>query len=904
MKTNLITPQVISRVRDILRVKGNREIEMVPCIFHEDTAPSLAVYFTPGDEHIHCFGCGKHLSFISLIMEAENKEFIEVLQEFGLAKNPHQEIFWSLTRAAQKVLEEDGVVLVDEKEVLAKSYLTEQRGIPAELISRFRIGCVSSLFGGEVVAERLKTRYKMSDLERSGLFQEGAFAIQPGYIIFPLLNRGEPHAFIYRTYGEDKKFKRTHRTKWLSDTVLWNQDALRHSERVFICEGIEDALSIIAQGEAAVATLGAQVSQEQKEKLAKSGAGKFIVSFDADSPGRKGAGDLIRFLKGSGKEVGEYVPLQGKDANEEIRQGVLDVLGTETQHFSKFEDRDDGIYKLQDDSYRRISNFTFSVEGLSEPEAHEKQLLIHLKVANPVFLKETDGEVYFPLPISSLSEKRQFMSYFLSQEVVQATGPGSDFVEYLQDKATAADLPYFFDLEDRGCVDIAGKKLFVGSNGAFDSDGRFYDGLNGLLEVGGTRISLVREYGEPKIEVVEPQEQDFGSLIDFFQTFNPSQKVVLAWALAAPFAEQIYRELAFFPILWVWGEQGAGKSTFLSYIQGLFTRIRTLKQPTGLMTRVEDSSPEGWARRLSSVVNLPIIIDDFRAGMYHERGLFSLARSVYDRTVGVKGTIRSKQKTGSHRAVEERHSKSVLAFTSQGIPRDPALQERCLLVEFSKDELNLKQEQAFRATFDTLLQFGYSVVRAALQGKQILRPSDREWILATTERREKNIRFIEAVIKHFFGKRHTDAVRQHLTSQLDEMSDQDDWFRFLKLTEDLLNKSYVERGIHFGMVGGKFWIAIGPTLAEVKKHLRDEEIPQNSRALGRLAAKRGGTEGRVYIHPKNGDSMQVRVRLFPPTTPTGKILAEWCGELVYSEQGEFQNANLNENDDRDVLSSL
>jgi len=904
MRKSPVNEALVSRVREILGVKGSREIEMVPCIFHEDKKPSLAVYFTRGDEHIHCFGCGKHLSFISLIMEVENKEFVEVLQEFGLAENKHQEIFWAFTRLAQRVLEEDGVVLVDGEEVSAKDYLIEERGIPAELISRFRIGCVSSLFEEEAVAETLKARFKMSDLEKSGLFQKGSFAIQPGYIVFPLLNRGEPHAFAFRTYGEGKDFRRTPRAKWISNTVFWNQDALRHSERVFICEGIEDALAILSQGEAALATLGAQVSQEQKEILARSGVGAFIICFDADTGGRKGASELFHFLKGTGKEIGEYVPLQGKDVDEEIRKGVLDVLETKTEHFSEFEDRADGIYKFQGDSYRRVSDFTFSVEGISDPDAHEKQVLIHLKVQNPVFLKETEGEIYFSLPIAALSEKRQFKSYLLSQEIVRWMGSESDFVRYLQEKATAKPLSHFFVLEERGCVDIAGERLFVGSNGAFDGMGQFYNGSDGLIEVEGKRVYLAREYGEPKIEVVEPRDEDLSALKDFFQTLNPSQKAVLAWMLAAPFAEQIYRELAFFPILWVWGEQGAGKSTFLSYVQGLFTRIRTLKQPTGLMTRVEDSSTEGWARRLSTVVNLPIIVDDFRAGMYNERGLFSLARSVYDRTVGVKGTIRSKQKKGTHRAVEERRLRAVLAFTSQTIPRDPALQERCLLVEFSKDELDLAQEQVFRETFDTLLQFGYSVIQAALRGEAIITAADKRWILATTERREKNIRFIEAVMSHFFAKEHIGTVRQHLANQMNEITEQDDWFHFLKLAGDLLNKGYIERNIHFGAYGAKFWIAVGPTLTEVKKHLRDEEIPPNSYALGRLAAKRGGETGRVYIRPRNSESsVQVKVRFFSPTSPTGMILAEWCGEGSYSEPRDIDDPRktIFGTDDDDIL---
>jgi hypothetical protein len=43
------------------------------CPFHKEKTPSCKVF----TDHIHCFGCGKHINSIGYLMETQNKTFID-----------------------------------------------------------------------------------------------------------------------------------------------------------------------------------------------------------------------------------------------------------------------------------------------------------------------------------------------------------------------------------------------------------------------------------------------------------------------------------------------------------------------------------------------------------------------------------------------------------------------------------------------------------------------------------------------------------------------------------------------------------------------------------------------------------------------------------------------------------
>jgi len=76
---------------------------------------------------------------------------------------------------------------------------------------------------------------------------------------------------------------------------LIGKQATAHST-IWITESEIDALSLISQGEFAVAIMGSHISEEQCKELERSPFRKFIIATDNDEAGRKGASQIKQML--------------------------------------------------------------------------------------------------------------------------------------------------------------------------------------------------------------------------------------------------------------------------------------------------------------------------------------------------------------------------------------------------------------------------------------------------------------------------------------------------------------------------------------------------------------------------------------------------------------------------------
>ncbi len=77
---------------------------------------------------------------------------------------------------------------------------------------------------------------------------------------------------------------------------LFPQGIATPDSEIWITESEIDALSLIAQGEYAVAIMGSHISEEQCKELEKSPFRRFVIATDNDDAGRKGASQLKRLL--------------------------------------------------------------------------------------------------------------------------------------------------------------------------------------------------------------------------------------------------------------------------------------------------------------------------------------------------------------------------------------------------------------------------------------------------------------------------------------------------------------------------------------------------------------------------------------------------------------------------------
>ena len=179
-------------------------------------------------------------------------------------------------------------------------YLTQERGIPAEVIARHpeEIG----------YSEHARPWGK-------GEYKAVIFRTSPTSCVFRFL---KPVQMGDSTVKESSgKGQHKH---------LWNPAALQSGRPVFIAEGILDALSIETAGGEAVALQGtggnALFAEIEKLRAAGKAAPVLVDALDTDAPGRENAARLKRDAAARGVIVAEGAGIAGtcKDANDALRQ--------------------------------------------------------------------------------------------------------------------------------------------------------------------------------------------------------------------------------------------------------------------------------------------------------------------------------------------------------------------------------------------------------------------------------------------------------------------------------------------------------------------------------------------------------------------------------------------------------
>jgi len=104
-----------------------------------------------------------------------------------------------------------------------------------------------------------------------------------GYLIVPFISAGKLIYYLGRNFmGGLMRYKNPPAEKFGvgKSTVIWNEDALRTEDKIYVMEGVFSALTLKDFG---VAVLGKSPSTHQVSKLIKSNASEIVLCFDPDA---------------------------------------------------------------------------------------------------------------------------------------------------------------------------------------------------------------------------------------------------------------------------------------------------------------------------------------------------------------------------------------------------------------------------------------------------------------------------------------------------------------------------------------------------------------------------------------------------------------------------------------------
>ena len=287
---------IVDVVSDYVTLRKTGRNHMGLCPFHDEKTPSFSV--NQERQIFHCFGCGKHGSVFSFLMEHENISFVESVHHIARRLNitipetsrdreagSEAESLARVTRFAARFFHEN--LLNSDQESLVRRYTTK-RGLSEETIRSFGIGYAPDGWDGLLRTAR-KKGIDAAWLIKAGLAKAGEQRTYDAFrkrLIFPIQSpSGRVVGFGGRALSDEDQPKYLNSPEspiYRKSQVLYGlyqaRDAIRQNGRVLVVEGYMDLLGLHQHGiDGVVALCGTALTRNQAGLLARYGQQAFLV---------------------------------------------------------------------------------------------------------------------------------------------------------------------------------------------------------------------------------------------------------------------------------------------------------------------------------------------------------------------------------------------------------------------------------------------------------------------------------------------------------------------------------------------------------------------------------------------------------------------------------------------------
>lgn len=296
---------------------------------HQDKHFSLG--FDLKTNRFKCFACGVSGSIIDLYMGVKGvgiKEAIKDLAQMaGFTDNPRPLKRKDIDKKVNKPIPEQTGEIGDIYKALqdycgeldhsSLTYLTgATRGLKKETISHYRLFSIKDY---PATNKFMQEKFSREQLERAGLVSEkGNLIFYEHKIIIPFLDNGQ---IIYlqgrRADDQHPRYLQIRRP-----VPLFNTDTLKDikpGSKIYICEGVFDAMILAQEGYKAVAILGVNNFKPEKARLFK--GLEVVLCLDNDESGKLATQALARIFLLQGQKV----------FTKQLPEGIKDI----TEYFIK-----------------------------------------------------------------------------------------------------------------------------------------------------------------------------------------------------------------------------------------------------------------------------------------------------------------------------------------------------------------------------------------------------------------------------------------------------------------------------------------------------------------------------------------------------------------------------------------
>jgi len=274
---------------------------------HQDRHPSLG--FDLKTNRFKCFACGVSGSIIDLYIGVKGvglKQAIrELAQMAGFTDNPRplkrKEVNRPLptagviTKGIYKTLQE----YCGELDQKSLAYLTgATRGLKKETIKQFRLFSIKDY---PATNKFMREKFNLEQLKQAGLVSEkGNLIFYEHKIVIPFYSNGR----IIYLQGRRADDQHPRYLQIKRPVPLFNADILEDiapGSKIYICEGVFDAMLLAQEGYKAVAILGVNNFKPEKAELFK--GLEVVLCLDNDESGKLATQALARIFLLQGQKV-------------------------------------------------------------------------------------------------------------------------------------------------------------------------------------------------------------------------------------------------------------------------------------------------------------------------------------------------------------------------------------------------------------------------------------------------------------------------------------------------------------------------------------------------------------------------------------------------------------------------
>ena len=282
----------------VLKPAGRGQLKGL-CPFHNERTPSFHVHVERG--FFYCFGCGAKGDVFDFVMRTQGLEFRDALRLLGErvgievrgapAGQGRRRDLLEVNEAAQ-------AWFVSQLPASPAAAYLERRGLSADTVRAWGLGFAPEGWDG-LLRHLLGRGLRDDDLLEAGLLSENERGRRydrfRGRLMFPVRDAlGRLVGFAGRVLDESlPKYLNTPETAvFKKGEVLYGLDrarsAIRESGEVIVVEGYTDVLALHQAGfGTAVAALGANLTSEQADQLARLDVQRVLLAFDADEAGQR-----------------------------------------------------------------------------------------------------------------------------------------------------------------------------------------------------------------------------------------------------------------------------------------------------------------------------------------------------------------------------------------------------------------------------------------------------------------------------------------------------------------------------------------------------------------------------------------------------------------------------------------